>query len=554
MNKANRVMTIGVIFLAFFTPTVFAQYGISQHIHQLLQSGATDTVLTCGKERICGVTLIPRFYNNRGYQPAWIDSQGHFNPTVQALMGALKASDEEGLLPEIYHLEQLEALFHETKKEVSSTRSDHSPKLAELDILLTDAFLLYATHLRSGRVNPETIHTAWIAYHPEVDLNLILTLALDRNRISETLSDLSPPHSGYRRLKEALKAYRLIAQNKGWPNIPTGPALRPRDNDDRAPLLRQRLILSRDLSPSFYNESIRYDESLEHALKQFQRRHGLEPDGVLGKNTLTELNIPVEQRIRQLELNLERWRWIPHNLGQRYLLVNIADFLLEVIESGQRVMDMRVVVGKEYRRTPVFSETMKYIVLNPFWEVPLSIATKDKLPLIQKDPEYLLKNNFRVFIGWEENAREIDPGAIDWSTVGRHNFIYRLRQDPGPENALGRIKFMFPNRFAVYLHHTPSHELFDRTVRTFSSGCIRVEKPLDLAAYVLDDHSWTKQQIQKVMDTGENRTIILRNPIPVHLLYWTSWIDSDGMVHFREDIYDRDIELNQALKEKLPPP
>jgi murein L,D-transpeptidase YcbB/YkuD len=480
--------------------------------------------------------------------------EGQLSPNIQALMNALESSSEDGLLPEIYHFEQLKTLLREIKGAFTESDPAHLLKLAEMDILLTDAFLLYASHLRSGRVNPETIHTEWVAYHPEVDLNSILKTALAKNQIQEALSELNPPHAGYSQLREALKEYRRIEKAGGWPRIPAGPSLKPGDRDERVSMLRRRLSISGDLSPADLKESTLFDGSLEPSLRQFQSRHGLESDGILGKKTLSELNKPIELRIRQMELNLERWRWIPHNLGRRYIQVNIPDFLLEIIESGQCVMDMRVVVGKEYRRTPVFSETMKYIVINPFWEVPLSIATKDKLPLIQRDPAYLSKNNFRIFIGWEENAREIDPDSIDWSAVSRHNFIYRLRQDPGPENALGRIKFMFPNRFSVYLHHTPNRELFDRTVRTFSSGCIRVEKPLDLATYVLDDFIWTKQQIQKAMDTGENRTIVLKNPIPVHLLYWTSWVDKQKLLHFREDVYDRDIELDQALKEKLPSP
>ncbi|OGP60813.1 MAG: hypothetical protein A2V65_06455 [Deltaproteobacteria bacterium RBG_13_49_15] len=530
-----------------------AHPAVAQHISQIIQTNASEKEFTCGKERICGVLLIPQFYQNRGWAPAWIASDGSLTGNVRELINALQSSPLEGLSPEIYHLQKVQNLVSDMHLSRPGLDPDRFFHLAELDILLTDSFLLYASHLRSGRVNPETIHTEWVAFHTEIDLSAILTSALINGRISETLFQLNPPHPGYRRLKDALHNYRRIALAGEWEQIHSGPALKTGEKDPRVIMLRKRLKISEDFPEPIPEEPSFFDAKLEQALKRFQRRHGLEADGVAGKNTLNELNKSIEQRIRQIELNMERWRWIPHDLGRRYILVNIADFVLEVVEEGNPILDMRVVVGRDYRRTPVFSETMKYIVLNPFWEVPFSIAVKDKLPLIQKDTAYLSKNNFRVFNGWEENAREIDPYSIDWSSIGRHNFIYRLRQEPGPENALGQIKFMFPNRFSVYLHHTPQRELFNRTVRTFSSGCIRIEKPLDLAAYVLgNDPQWSVEGIRKAIEAGDNRTIFLKHPIPVHLLYWTAWVDPDGVVNFWEDVYDRDIPLDQALKEKLP--
>jgi murein L,D-transpeptidase YcbB/YkuD len=292
-----------------------------------------------------------------------------------------------------------------------------------------------------------------------------------------------------------------------------------------------------------------FDERMEAEVKAFQATRGLEPDGVVGPATLEALNTTAEQRIRRIGVNLERWRWLPENLGDRYVLVNVADFKLEVIEQDRKVLEMKIIVGKSYRRSPVFSDRISYLVLNPRWHVPRNIAVKDKLPLIKKDPTYLAENRMKVFAGWGAETRELNPAQIDWSSVSAKNFPYRFRQEPGPRNALGQIKFMFPNRFNVYLHDTPSRELFDKNVRNFSSGCIRIQKPLDLAEYLLrGDPSWSRDKIQEELAKKRERTIKLPTPVPVHLLYWTAFVDDNKVLQFRNDIYGRDERLAKALK------
>lgn len=244
---------------------------------------------------------------------------------------------------------------------------------------------------------------------------------------------------------------------------------------------------------------------------------------------------------------------MPQDLGRRYVLVNIANFELDVVENSQPLIFMRVVVGRDYRRTPVFSDKMTYLVLNPYWNVPPNIAVQDKLPLIKKDPGYLTLQKMMVFQGWGADTREIGPETVDWSQVTAKNFYYRLRQDPGPMNALGRIKFMFPNQFNVYLHDTPTRELFAKTERAFSSGCIRIEKPLELAEYVLrGDFKRTKDKFLAAIDRGTEQTVRLLEPIPVHLLYWTARAYEDGSIQFRKDLYGRDVLLDEALREEPP--
>lgn len=296
-----------------------------------------------------------------------------------------------------------------------------------------------------------------------------------------------------------------------------------------------------------------FDSALEDAVRMFQLRHGLEADGVVGAGTLAALNVPINERVRQMELNLERWRWLPRNLGERYILVNIPSFELEVTEGEKVVLEMRVVVGKTYRRTPVFSSSMTHLVFSPYWHVPPSLAVQDVLPAAQKDLEYLAKKRIKVFRGWGADTVEMDPSAIDWSRLSRSDFPFRFRQEPGPQNALGGVKFMFPNTFNVYLHDTPSRELFLRADRSFSSGCIRIEKPLRLAEYVLGGASgWDAERILAASLKGVEQTVRLPESIPVHLLYWTCWVDARGTVHFRNDVYGRDRLLDDALQEKPP--
>ena len=296
-----------------------------------------------------------------------------------------------------------------------------------------------------------------------------------------------------------------------------------------------------------------FDEELEAAVLRFQQRHGMTADGVVGKRTLAALNVPLKERIRQIELNLERWRWIPHDLGERYLLVNIADYKLSVVENHRKVMEMKVVVGRNYRHTPVFSDELKYLVINPYWNVPTKIAVKDLLPRVRKDHTYLDKMGFRVYSSWKEDAAELEAASIDWAKVAPENFVYRLRQEAGPTNALGRIKFMFPNRFAVYLHDTPSKNMFKRTHRGFSSGCIRLEKPIELAAYLLQGQAGgTRAEIAAAIDSRERIVLPVRAKVDIHLLYWTAWVDDSGILHFRDDIYGRDLPLAAALKERQP--
>jgi murein L,D-transpeptidase YcbB/YkuD len=317
-------------------------------------------------------------------------------------------------------------------------------------------------------------------------------------------------------------------------------------------LLRDRLRASSDseevrLAAAALGGSELYDDQLQAAVTRFQERHGLAPDGRVGPKTLEALNVPIEQRIDQMLLSLERRRWMPDDRGQRYVFVNLADFELKVVDEPKTVLDTRVVVGAPYHRTPVFSAAMTYAEINPYWNVPSSIARNELLPKIKEDPGYLAANNFELLSDWSDSAVAIDPASIDWEGVTPDTLTYRIRQRPGAGNALGHIKFMFPNQFNVYLHDTPARSLFDKVERSFSHGCIRVYQPENFGAVVLAQDGWSLDRIDAAIATGERTIVTLAEPLPVHIAYLTAWVNKDGTVHFRNDVYGRDAILADAL-------
>lgn len=496
----------------------------------LMQRGETapprtrdDSIAEQIRARVEESGVLLDFYARRSFRAAWSGEHGP-NRLADDLVDALSRADLEGLDPEDYHFSKIRASLDTLRAAAGDGRILTPRRLADLDLLLSDAFLQYGSHLLGGRVDPETLHPRWEANRRGGDLGTVLEEALDSRKVARALKRLVPNQEGYERLREALVRERVIAAQGGWPKD-----------------LRERLRLEGDL---------RDDDSLDVGLKRFQRRHGLDETGTVDSETRAELNVSAEARAEQLRINLERWRWLPQDLGRRRILVNIAAFDLQVIEDDEVVLAMRVVVGKAYRRTPVFSDTVRYIVLNPNWHVPRSIAVDELIPKIQSDPSYLERVGMRLLTAGPD-PQEVDPSTVDWSTITADSFPYRFRQDPGRLNALGHIKFMFPNPHDVYLHDTPSRRLFAETQRDFSHGCIRVEKPIELAVYLMKKGSrWNREAIEEAVDEGTERTIYLPRPTPIHILYWTAWADEDGTIQFRRDINGLDQVLGKALAKR----
>lgn len=530
---------------------------VSKLLKKQIKAGETPPNLTVGETPINASELLPTFYVKQNYKPAWSDNNGLL-PQAEVLINIIRDADREGLKPNDYHFSQLETALRGIRQDKvvsypNYQSDDNSPNprdLANIDLLLTDAFILYGSHLLHGRINPKTVDAAWLIEDQEQDLIEVLRTALSSNKVEEALKNLMPRHPSYTSLTQALIKYREIADKGGWPTLSDGPKMEKGEHSERVTVLRKRLAITGDLNEELTNDSELFDDSLEQALRNFQRRHGLRTDGIVGQYTLAALNVPVEKRIGQIELNMERLRWLPQNLGSRYILVNVANFELYVAENNQTLMSMRVIVGKPYWNTPVFTAEMTYLVLNPHWNIPQTIFAEEKLPKIKKDPEYFSKDRIRVLKGWSPKAQEIDPTTIDWSKVTEQNFNYRLRQEPGTGNPLGQIKFMFPNPYHVYLHDTPQKSLFSRTDRNLSHGCIRIEKPLDLAEYVLHlSPAWTPRKIRTAINKGATKSVGLPEPIPVYLVYFTAWVEEDSSIEFRNDIYGRDEALYQALRE-----
>lgn len=509
----------------------------SMHVQASLQDEALSTALRAQithpdvvlQELTQDWTSLERLYSLRHYVPVWTDMAGP-NNRASILRQFLHVADEEGLTPGEFHLSAIEDVWH---RQTSS-------ELATLDILLSDAFFRYATQVSVGRAFPLDVDPQWHIAAPQVHAVRLLQKMLISADFEAAMRVLPPQHTGYQRLREALARYRHLAAKGGWPLLPAGPSLREGMRTSRVGVLRKRLHAEGDLQDTHVEDERLFDPTMKFAVDRFQVRHGLKMDGVVGPATRSAMNVPIADRITQIILNMERWRWLPRKLGERYLIVNTAGYDLTAFDQGQARFSMWVVIGKQERQTPEIDGAMHTVVFNPYWTVPTTIVIEDLIPAQLRNPRYLQAKKIRVFANLSKQI-EVNPRKIDWSQYTKENFPYVLRQDPGPYNPLGRLKFLFSNKFDVYLHDTPSRQLFDQKQRTFSSGCIRVEDPMQLATFLLAFNAdWDKSHILAAVDSGQTREVKLEKSLPIYLLYLTVWVGSDDSVHFYPDVYGRD--------------
>jgi len=478
--------------------------------------------------------VLELLYRRQSFEPLWKSRDN-----IEAFVGLVSRAEEQGLLPRDYHAPKLARMIETLNRESGDLR-----RRVDLDLLLTHSLLRYVYHLRFGKVDPASLDAKWNFTRQLPDPDVIDRLLAFIDNPRPPLQQIIPQTPDYGRLQEALARYRAIAQSGGWPAVPPGPTLKREMSDPRVGLLRERLRVTGELDAPA-GEPNHFDETLKQAVISFQRGHGLQADGAVGAQTLAALNVPVESRIDQLRVNLERTRWVFQDIGDNYVLVNIAGFRVTFVLDGRPVWTTRAVVGRPYRKTPVFRSKITYLVFNPTWTVPPTILREDLLPKLRADPGLLGRQNMTLR---DSRDRAVDPGSIDWGSVSFRDFPYAVRQAPGPDNALGQVKFMFPNAYSIYLHDTPSRDLFSKPDRTFSSGCIRVEHAEKLASLLLDDPArWSGEKIAAEIANGKTRTVLLSRPVAVLLLYWTVEIDDEGKPVFLKDIYRRDAAVLAAL-------
>jgi murein L,D-transpeptidase YcbB/YkuD len=571
------ILLLWIAVLSFLTPTspVYAKTAgktreysqADPAVKQSIQSSLGRLQrMNAGPDRASITAHMQRFYAALGYRTAWTNRDA-----VSRLIEVIEDSAKDGLLPSDYHLTEIRK-FHENPPESPALR-------ARADILMTDAVFTLLSHMRSGKVYPQSAEPSWnlSTPMPSRDYDRTLMTAVMGSRFPEIIQSLRPSAPEYVRLRKALARYRKISADGGWQSVPTGPMIdRVGAVDPRIPAIRKRLIISGDLgsgaadpeiaSPekdadtaatdsTLAADSLRvpaqpsdrrqvYNQELFAAVEAFQKRHGLSPDGIIGNETIAAMNVPVAERIDQIRINLERYRWFLNNRGSTYIAVNIPSFTIDVVFNNVHRWSSRVIVGKPDLQTPVFRAEMQYLILNPHWVIPPGILVKEAIPAISKDISYLSRKKLVVV---DDKGNVINPSSINWSKYIKGGFPYRLVQASGDEGSLGRIKFMMPNRFMVYLHDTPAKELFEKSRRAYSHGCVRVDQPLDLAELVMKDPGrWSTSKFQEVIDTDKTRTVNLPGKIPVFFLYGTAFVDGD-QVEFRTDLYNKDAVLLKVL-------
>lgn len=484
-------------------------------------------------------TLVGAFYEARNYEPAWTDPE-----YVGEIVALLESSQEEGLNPDDYHLSQLFAL----KQQYAQPWSDQDYLRAKAEVLLTDGVVLYAKHLIQGKVDPRSLDSSWNYDRREFDPALVagsLSRAIEQRQVVQLLEELKVDMPFYALMKSELKRFKELAQGEEFEALPVDKVLHPGDSEPEIPLLRRRL---RELAylPADSVDSVIYDAELEEAVRQMQRDNGLDADGVVGKQSYALLNMSYSDKVGKLRLNLDRLRWISQDISNEFIVVNIAGFELYYMRDLETHWETPVMVGKTSTRTPIFKAPLRYLEFNPTWNAPRSLVMRSVYPKVRENPRYAIEKGYKFY---NAAGDEVDPMSIDFSSSEGRDFPYRVVQMPGPANAMGQVKFMFPNHHAVYLHDTPSRALFSRSQRAFSAGCIRVKNPLELAENLLDDpQNWSARDIAQVIDSAEPQKIVrFERPIDVMLMYWTVSPAGGGRLSFHHDIYNLDSAALEVL-------
>lgn len=515
--------------------------GIQEVVH------GTEGFLLDGEQSVRLPDEVRDFYRDRSYRPLWVNDGG-LGRAGEELLNLLRSSHEEGFPADRYHVERLDEVAQLLGKGRKS--EGRGAGVADLELALTSLYVRYATDLARGYMDSADEEITWLIPRPDPPGAELLDRLERGEGPTQVLSELRPRTPQYGRLMASLGHYRQVQAAGGWASLPDDVTLQEGDEGEYVVLLRRRLVaegnpVERGLAEAgSAARPDRFDPQLREAVEHVQGRFALETDGVVGGRTLEELNTPVSQRLRELEINLDRWRWLPRDLGPRHILVNVAGYEMEVVDEGRRVLSMAVVVGEEGWETPMFRDTLDHIVFNPYWNVPASIAESSILPEIRRDPDYLERQNFEV-VEWNgSSSRVLSPADVQWSEVDDEDFPYTLRQKPGPENALGQVKFMFPNEHNIYLHDSPARDLFSEARRSGSAGCVRVEHPFELARLLLEiDSDTSLEEVEADLEHDREHRVDLHRTVPIYIVYLTAWVEEDGTTRFHHDPYHHDRRI-----------
>jgi murein L,D-transpeptidase YcbB/YkuD len=543
INRIRLVILSGLIFLLsvqFCFADDMADYS-RRVIKGRASSKSSAARVLCSEKLRCGSSLVAGFYQEHKFNPVWV-ANGKLTSSANILIDILNTAYVDGLNPNLYHVRQIN-LIRDTLKNLDEGESkDQIVKLlVNLDLMLTDGFFLYANNLSYGLNASQKFFPYWIYNKKPINFIAVLNDAIANDSLTLAVADLAPKYPMYAKLKAKLTEYQKVRDAGGWNEIPAGEVLKLGSTGDRVSLLQRRLLISGELDKIATDG--KFDSATEKALLQYQQNNGLYDDGVVSDETLTALNVSASTRVRQIELNLDKIRFLPRDLGDEYIIVNLPAYSLDLVKDSKLLFAMDVAVGDVKHPSCILQSKISYLVLNPYWNIPASIALEEVWPKIKEDPEVFKKSKLQVLKNMgRDNYQEIDPSVIDWNKMSNKEFLrYRFRQAPGTDNALGKVKFMFQNSCDIYLHDSNKQEVFDLYRRDFSHGCIRIAEPMNLANYILGTQKgWSEDDVIDKLDSKQTKIVNLPKPINLYIVYFTTWVDENDWVNFRNDVYKLD--------------
>ncbi|MFN3997782.1 murein L,D-transpeptidase [Algoriphagus sp.] len=546
-----RIITFA--FFLVFSPiflranSAVIQTTIQDQIRLKLENVQPGFPLNIRNQKLTSSDEIYSFYSNRAFEEAW-SSDGFLTELAYELRFEIRQSKFDGLNPLDYHLAIIDAFFETFESNKKNKLPNDQGELVDLELFLSDAFFQLSAHLDRGKVDPSLLKSTWgISPKPQkINYSELLAEALVEGEVRRNLEKLYPKFTIYKRGREVIRALdeKSKSDSLNWKPVKIDKTIKVGESNNSIPVIRQRLQFWGYMGQYESEEPKVYDSSLFKGVQEFQMKNGMQPDGAIGKNSLAGINNSPSDLINRAAVNMERLRWLPDTVKEaEIILVNIANFRLDYINKMDTIFSSKVIVGLRYHATPIFSAPMSYIVFSPFWNIPASIARNEIIPAIRKNPNYLSQKNMEVVTF---SGQPVDPSSINWSAK---TFPYMIRQRPGGSNSLGLVKFMFPNKYSVYIHDTPSRSLFEREDRALSHGCIRLQNPAEFAKILLSDMpGWSEERIREAMNRKTELIVNLNRKIPVVLVYLTFWADSRGQANFRQDIYNRDEEILTLLK------